>query len=325
MPGKSRILSAQSVREGRVRDAGRLMSGVENRDPRALEILDELADDMGKAHFIGITGAAGAGKSVLISALASMVRKKGKRVGIVAMDPSSPFTHGAFLGDRIRMQSLASDKDIFIRSMALRDGMEGVAAMAGGVMDVMDAMGLDTVILETAGAGQSDVDVMNLVQTVVVLVNPGTGDEIQALKAGIMEIGDIFVVSKADLPGAEQSAQDISSMLNMEHAVDGWNRPVLMTSTKQPESCGAVLDEIARHGRWLKDTGALKNRAMRRVKYEAVELVTTAFRTMAQDQIDSKRLFDSINTHGNAGKTVYGYTDRMIKRLRSTISFDFGD
>src|SRR5690348_11022798 len=192
--------------KGDRRALARIVTLIENGDPDAREMLGQLHLHGGHAHVIGFTGSPGAGKSTLVAQLVRELRRRGARVGVVAVDPSSPFTGGAILGDRIRMQELAGDPNVFIRSMASRGSLGGLAASTRDVVRALDAGGFDTIIIETVGAGQAEVEIVRAAQTVVVVTAPGMGDDIQAIKAGILEIADVFVVNKADRPGADQTA-----------------------------------------------------------------------------------------------------------------------
>jgi LAO/AO transport system kinase len=237
------------------RAIAQLMSLAEN-DPKArVRILSSLYPRTGKAYVIGITGPLGSGKSSLITALAKAYRKNGYSVGIVAVDPTSHASGGALLGDRIRMGELASDPKVFIRSMATRGRVGGVARATEDVIRILDASSMDYIIVETVGAGQSDLDIKTLVDTTVVVMTPGLGDEIQAMKAGIMEIGDIFVVNKADRENADATAQEIRSVIMMSEPVQGWRPSVLKTNALSGEGAIALTDAINEHAQHLRNSG----------------------------------------------------------------------
>ena len=210
---------AQSVLSGERLALARLLTHVENDTPDGRAALDELFAHTGQAHLIGVTGAPGTGKSSLVNQLALHLRKQQKRIAIVAVDPSSPFTGGAVLGDRVRMRDLSGDPDVFIRSMATRGSLGGLAQATAGVVQVFDAAGFDIVLIETVGAGQSEVDIARLAHTTLVVEAPGLGDDIQAIKAGILEIADILVINKADRPGADSTERALKSMLDLAHPV----------------------------------------------------------------------------------------------------------
>jgi LAO/AO transport system kinase len=205
----------------------RAISAVENRDPRATELLKRLFPASGKAQVIGITGSPGAGKSTLVEKLAGEYRCAGASVGIIAVDPTSPFSGGALLGDRVRMQSLSSDKGIYIRSMATRGKLGGLAPTTYDVVTILDAAGCEVVLIETVGVGQDEVEVARLADATALLLVPGMGDDVQTFKAGVMEVADLYVVNKADRPGADRVQQELDSMLSMASRSDGWRPPIV--------------------------------------------------------------------------------------------------
>ncbi len=209
------------VRRGEKRMLGRLMTLVENGAPEAREIMRKLHAHTGRAHLVGITGSPGVGKSTLVDRLTTAYRASGRTVGVVAVDPTSPFTGGAILGDRVRMPEIGLDPGVFIRSMATRGHLGGVALTTGEIIKILDASGKDVVLVETVGAGQSEVEIMELVDTTLVVLAPGLGDGVQAIKAGILEIGDIFAVNKADRDGIEQTAAELEAMLDLGEAAHG--------------------------------------------------------------------------------------------------------
>lgn len=238
------------------RALARIISRVENQTPEGREYLRALFPRSGKTHIIGITGGAGSGKSTLTGALAGEYRRQGKTVGIVAVDPSSPFTHGAILGDRIRMQDLALDPGVYVRSMAGRGALGGLAPTIDDVVSIMDAFGFDFVLIETVGAGQDEVEIAGTALTTILVNNPGTGDDIQALKAGIIEIADILVVNKADHPGADVLVSQLQALLSL--APKGARRPrILKTTAIKGEGMTEVAEAIEEHREYLENSGEL--------------------------------------------------------------------
>jgi LAO/AO transport system kinase len=238
---------------------------------------------LGRAAVIGITGSPGAGKSTLTDQLARSLRAEGQRVGILAVDPTSPFSGGAILGDRIRMQRIAADPGIFIRSMATRGALGGLARATQDAIDLLDAAGFDTVLVETVGVGQDEVDVVSCVQTCCVVLVPGMGDEIQAIKAGIMEVADLFVINKADREGADQVERELEAAKSLAMA-RGWDPPVLRTVAQQGTGIQALLDQVRMHGAWLRAHGglALKARERARLRFESLLAEAALRRAKAQ-------------------------------------------
>lgn len=239
------------------RALARVISRVENETPEGREYLRELFRRSGRAHTVGVTGGAGSGKSTLTGALAAEYRRRGHTVGIVAVDPSSPFTHGAILGDRIRMQDLTLDPGVFVRSMASRGALGGLSPTINDVVAVMDAFGFDYVLIETVGAGQDEVEIAGTALTTILVNNPGTGDDIQALKAGIIEIADVLVVNKADHPGADVLVSQLQALLSLAPA--GSRRPpIVKTTATKGEGIEKLIDAIAEHRRHLDESGELE-------------------------------------------------------------------
>src|SRR5436853_2508523 len=243
---------SQAVLAGRFRALARAVSLVEREDPSAEKLLAELYVSTGKARIVGITGSPGAGKSTLVAALAKFYRRQDKRIGIVAVDPTSPFSGGAILGDRIRMAELYTDRGVFIRSMATRGFMGGLAKATNDVVDLLDAAGFDIVLVETVGVGQDEVDVIRMVQTNVVVLVPGMGDDIQAIKAGIMEIGDIFVVNKADRPVADKTVTEVTMMMSLVDEHGDWVPPVVKTIASRAQGIEELDAAIEEHSEYLR-------------------------------------------------------------------------
>ena len=239
--------TADAIAAGDVRTAARVLRLLDEQSPHAVEILRALYPRTGRAHVVGVTGSPGSGKSTLVARLVSAYRATDRSVGVLAVDPSSPFSGGAILGDRIRMMEHGEDDGVFIRSVATRGALGGLSRSTGGMVDVLDAMGLDVVIIETVGVGQDEVDIVRTAQTTVVVVVPGLGDDIQAIKAGILEIADIFVVNKADRHGADQTIADLRAMQNLYAGVPKWLPPILPTVATRNEGVTEVISAIDQH------------------------------------------------------------------------------
>jgi LAO/AO transport system ATPase len=248
---------------GERRAVARAMTLADHDAPAAKAVHAVLAGHLGRAHLIGVTGAPGAGKSTLVNALTGEFRRRGRRVGVIAVDPSSPISGGAILGDRVRMDAGAADDGVFIRSLASRGHLGGLSRAAARAADVLDAAGYDIVMVETVGAGQSDVEIADLAQTRLVVCPPGLGDEIQALKAGILEIADVLVVNKADLPGAGRAERDLAAMLGLR-APAAWRVPLCMTAAATGTGITALADTIERHRAHVAKNGRIAGAAQRR-------------------------------------------------------------
>jgi LAO/AO transport system kinase len=251
---------------------------IENEVPQAHHYLAQLHLHSGRAHIVGVTGAPGAGKSTLVTCMVRELRNREHKVGVVAVDPTSPFSGGAILGDRIRMLELAGDPNIFIRSMASRGSLGGLAASTRDVVRAMDAAGYNPIIIETVGTGQTEVEVMRTAQSVLVVVAPGMGDDIQAIKAGILEIADIFVVSKMDKPSADQSAAELAMLLSLDpgRRQAAWYIPILKTSAAKDQGITQLIDALHRHRAYLVESGTLAQRAQRQVRSELQALILHA-------------------------------------------------
>ena len=271
----------KKIQGGDIRAASRLIRNLEDRMPEAKLTIKHLFPLTGRAHVIGITGSPGAGKSTLTDGLIDCFRKKGKTVGVLAVDPTSPFTGGAILGDRIRMQRHAEDPGVFVRSLATRGALGGLAKAVGDAIHVMDVLGKDIIMVETVGTGQQEVDIINHSHTVIVVLVPGMGDEIQAIKAGILEIADIFIVNKADRDGASKLSRELLAMLDMAppSAFQGGWRPSIMKveNAFQPEGFGKALDDVTNkieeHYEHLVDKDLIGSRMRRKATVELNEAI----------------------------------------------------
>jgi LAO/AO transport system kinase len=269
----------ERARAGSPRAVARLISLVEDASPQLRDVMAALAPHSGHAAVIGLTGAPGVGKSTVTSALVTAFRARGQRVGVLAVDPTSPFSGGALLGDRIRMQEHATDDGVYIRSMATRGHLGGLAWATPQALRVLDAAGCDVVVIETVGVGQSEVEVAALADTTVVLLAPGLGDGVQAAKAGLLEVGDIYVVNKADRDGADQVVRDLRGMIRLAERHPGdWRQPIVTTVGSRGEGVDELAAEIDKHRAWLDGSGELDRRRHRRVREEIEAIAMTALR-----------------------------------------------
>ncbi len=301
------------ARDGDARAVARLISLVEDESPLLREVMAALAPHTGNAQIVGITGSPGVGKSTSTSALVTELRRAGKRVGILAVDPSSPFSGGALLGDRVRMQDHALDKDVYIRSMASRGHLGGLAWTTPQALRVLDAAGCDVILIETVGVGQSEVEIAGLADTTMVLLAPGMGDGIQAAKAGILEIGDIYVVNKADRDGADQVRRDLRSMLALAERSEGaWKPPIVKTIASKAEGLDEVVAEIDKHRDWLASSGEQDTRRTRRARDEIEAIAVTALRERWGDVHGRSELDDLAAAVVTGDTDPYSAADELL-------------
>lgn len=285
----------KGVLSGDRRSIAKAITIIENGMPEAGELIAKIFPHTGKAHIIGLTGAGGAGKSTLIEKIVREYRRRDKTVGVVAVDPTSPFTGGAFLGDRIRMQELSTDESVFIRSMATRNYAGGISKATRDAANILDASGKNVVIIETAGAGQSEVEVVKVAQTIVVMHAPGLGDEIQAIKAGIMEIADIFVVNKADRENANKTAMDIQAMLQLGNKKGGWKTPVLKTVALTGEGVPELIEKLEEHRCFLGDDMACRENLLKsRAEVELLEAIRERVSSVLIEELKREGKFEEL-------------------------------
>lgn len=285
---------ASKVLKGDSRSIARLITLAENNDPIATKAMKEIHSHTGNAHVIGITGVMGSGKSTLICELTQLYRKQGKTVGIIAIDPTSPFSGGALLGDRVRMQQLAMDDGVFIRSMGTRGMLGGLTSAVYDVVEILDACGKDVVIVETVGVGQAEVDIIKIADTTLVVVVPGLGDSIQTLKAGVMEIADIYVVNKADRDGVDQTVAEVESLVDITCAEKERKTPVLPTIAKKSKGIEELLDEIDKHKKHLLKTKEFEKQRRMRYEAELVEIIRKRLMNFIFDESTFKEKIEEL-------------------------------
>ena len=274
------------ARNGQPRAVARLISLVEDGAPELCDVAAALAPHTGRAQVVGVTGSPGVGKSTSVNVLVTALRAAGKKVGVLAVDPSSPFSGGALLGDRVRMQDHALDEGVFIRSMATRGHLGGIASATPQALRVLDAAGCDVVLVETVGVGQSEVEVVSLADTTVVLLAPGMGDGIQAAKAGILEVADVFVVNKADRDGADHTVRDLKYMMSLGRrgqAGPSWRPPIIRTVATKAEGVDDLVGAIEEHRVWMLEHGELDARRQRRAQAEIEAIALAQLRAKLGD------------------------------------------
>ncbi|MBL1094890.1 MULTISPECIES: methylmalonyl Co-A mutase-associated GTPase MeaB [Streptomyces] len=305
----------EQARQGRPRAVARLISLVEGAAPELREVMAALAPLTGNAYVVGLTGSPGVGKSTTTSALVTAYRRTGKRVGVLAVDPSSPFSGGALLGDRVRMSEHASDPGVYIRSMATRGHLGGLAWAAPQAIRVLDGAGCDVILVETVGVGQSEVEIASQADTSVVLLAPGMGDGIQAAKAGILEIGDVYVVNKADRDGADATARELNHMLGLgeSRAPGDWRPPIVKTVAARSEGVDEVVEALEKHRAWMEEHGVLAERRRARAAHEVETIAVTALRERIGDLSGDRRL-EALAERIVAGETdPYRAADELVE------------
>ncbi len=304
----------ERARGGRIGDIARLLSIVENEEPEAADVVRQTYPQTGHATLVGLTGPPGAGKSTLVSALTAAYRQTGARVAVVAVDPSSPFTGGAILGDRIRMREQTLDTGVFIRSMANRGQSGGLSRATRRVVGVLDALGFDVVLVETVGVGQHEIEVARVVDTVCLLTIPGAGDDIQAIKAGIMEIADLLVVNKADRPGADEAVKDLTHMLTLGTPRTSWRPPVIKTSAKDGSGIQDLMAAVQKHRAWSAESGEARRRSVAAMRNEIQMLMQERVLRELRERLDKGGLDEVVSRVVDKDLDPYGAVDVLLDR-----------
>lgn len=296
------------------RSIARGISLVENESPESSELLKSIYPNTGKSYLIGVTGPPGAGKSTITNNLAKLMREKGYKIGIIAVDPTSPFTGGALLGDRIRMQEIGIDEEVFIRSMATRGSLGGLAKMAKEACEVLDASGKDFIIIETVGVGQSELDIAQTADTTIVVLVPESGDAVQTMKAGLMEIGDIFVINKTDREGADALAVALRTMLHLKmKESDDWETKVVKTIGLQNKGITELFGEIERHKAYLETNGKMNAKRKENLIKQINELVNNKLEVKFWSNDRKKALDKSIADILSRKTNPYDFVDELFK------------
>ncbi|WP_232697931.1 methylmalonyl Co-A mutase-associated GTPase MeaB [Brevibacillus daliensis] len=308
-PITKRILS------GDVRAAARAITWIEDDFPDKAQILREIYPHTGKAILIGFTGSPGAGKSSLVDALLTFLRAESLTVGVVAVDPTSPFTGGALLGDRVRMQHHAPDPGVFIRSMGTRGNLGGLSRHTKEAVRILDAYGCDVVIIETVGVGQTELDIMKAADTTLVVLNPGGGDSVQAFKAGIMEIADLFVINKSDIPGVQKLEIEVEQMLDLVKHDATWRPPIIKTIATEQKGMQELWQEIKRHTNHLRASGEGEERKVYRMRQEVTELVNQQLYNLLLQRLQEEAFASDIEEAVDRQIDPYAVAERMVRQL----------
>jgi LAO/AO transport system kinase len=306
---------AAGVINGDHRAIARLITYVQDDDPDAVEVMKQLHIRTGNAQVIGVTGVMGSGKSSLIFELALAYRAEGKTVGIIAIDPTSPFSGGALLGDRIRMMNLSTDHGVFIRSMGTRGMMGGLTGSLYDVVEILDAAGMNVILIETVGVGQDEVDIVKIADTTLVILVPGLGDSVQTIKAGLMEIADIFVVNKADQPGVEQTVAELESMLDLATHIER-RTPIVTTSAKEKKGIPLLLNKITEHQEYSKKNKMFDARRRQRYEAELIEIIRKRLMNFILDENKLKGAVDCcIDQISRREQDPYSAADEILGKI----------
>ena len=300
------------ARDGDKRAVARLLSVVENDEAGAADVMRELYPLTGHARIVGVTGPPGGGKSTLVTRLAGAYRDAGERVAVVAVDPSSPFSGGALLGDRIRMHDRFLDEGLFIRSMASRGHSGGLSRTTSRVVNVLDALGYGVVLVETVGVGQEEVEVIRVADTVCLVTVPGLGDDIQAIKAGVLEIADVLVVNKADRPGADETARDLAQMLTLGKLRTSWKPPIARTVAATGEGVPDLVADIERHRAWSDESGERERRRRDAARSEVEDLLREALVRRLRDRVGAERVEGAVARVAQRAIDPYAAVDELL-------------